>query len=178
MNLRDYANHRRSKGLRGTSHVAVIKAIQAGRLSAPAAVRVGRGWEIDPELADRQWAETTSTATIGSGHHRGKEPAVDVSTRAPAVKVPKNVPPRPVSEAILAAVKAKRETILLHREEEKLLPREQVEKAWAEAVTIARTKLLAVPTRARQQIPHLSLEEVAILDGLIRETLEGLSGGE
>ena len=59
-----------------------------------------------------------------------------------------------------------------------LLPTDQVEKVWANAVTIARTKLLAIPTRARQRIPHLSLEEVAILEELIRETLEDLSSGK
>ena len=58
-----------------------------------------------------------------------------------------------------------------------LLPRDQVEKTWAAAVTIARTKLLATPTRARQRIPHLSLEEVNILDDLLREALEELAGG-
>ena len=58
-----------------------------------------------------------------------------------------------------------------------LLPRDQVEKVWANAVTIARTKLLAVPTRARQRIPHLSLEEVAIVETLIREALEELAEG-
>ena len=59
-----------------------------------------------------------------------------------------------------------------------LLPREQVEKAWANAVAISRTKLLALPTRARQRIPHLSLEEVALIEELVRETLHDLSSGE
>ena len=58
-----------------------------------------------------------------------------------------------------------------------LLPRDQVEKVWANAVTIARTKLLAVPTRTRQRIPHLTLEEVAIVEELIRESLQELAEG-
>jgi len=50
-------------------------------------------------------------------------------------------------------------------------------------VATVKTKLLAVPTRLRQRIPHLSLEEVAIADELIRESLqelaeEGESDGE
>jgi hypothetical protein len=59
-----------------------------------------------------------------------------------------------------------------------LIPRDQVEKVWADAVAIARTKLLAIPTRTRQRIPHLNLEEVSIVEDLIRETLEDLSSGE
>ena len=82
-----------------------------------------------------------------------------------------------MSESVLAAVKAKRETMALHREEKKLLPRDQVEKAMADNYTIIRTKLLALPTRARQRIPHLTLEEVAILDELQREALEDLASG-
>jgi phage terminase Nu1 subunit (DNA packaging protein) len=59
-----------------------------------------------------------------------------------------------------------------------LLPAEQVERVWANSVTIARTKLLGVPTRLRQRIPHLTLEEIAIAEELIRESLEELAGGE
>lgn len=59
-----------------------------------------------------------------------------------------------------------------------LLPADQVQKVWANSVTIARTKLLAIPTRLRQRIPHLSLEEIAIAEELIRESLEELSASD
>jgi len=55
-----------------------------------------------------------------------------------------------------------------------LLPAGQVEKVWDTAVTTAKVKLLAVPTRLRQRIPHLSLEEIAIAESLIRECMEEL----
>ena len=174
MNLTAYAAHRKANGLRGASHVAVLKAIQTGRLISPAVERKGRGWDINPEIADQQWADATHPADRGTGHHRGKGPAV----QRQEIEVPQGVPPRAVSESVLAAVKAKRETIALRKDEGMLLPTDQVEKVWANAVTIARTKLLAIPTRARQRIPHMSLEEVAIVEELIRETLEDLSSGE
>ena len=184
MNLQQYGDHRKALGLRGTSHVAVIKAIQAGRLAPPAVTRKGRGWEINAELADQQWADATDPTERGTGHHRGEEPppaAEPPPTKPPPQRqepgAPKGVPPRAVSESVLAAVKAKRETMALHRDEKKLLPRDQVEKAMADNYTIIRTKLLAVPTRARQRIPHLTPEEVAILDELQREALEELASG-
>jgi phage terminase Nu1 subunit (DNA packaging protein) len=59
-----------------------------------------------------------------------------------------------------------------------LLPAEQVKKVWDNSVTIARTKLLAVPTRLRQRIPHLTLEEINIAEELIRESLQELSDGQ
>ena len=69
------------------------------------------------------------------------------------------------------------------QKEKLLLPADQVERVWANTVATVKTKLLAVPTRLRQRIPHLSLEEVAIADELIRESLqelaeEGESDGE
>jgi hypothetical protein len=59
-----------------------------------------------------------------------------------------------------------------------LLPREDVERAQAAALGISKTRLLGVPSTAKQRIPHLSLEEVEILTTLIREALEELAGWE
>lgn len=59
-----------------------------------------------------------------------------------------------------------------------LLRREDVEQAWAAAVNITRTKLLGIPSVAKQRIPHLELEEVELLTSLIREALEELAAGE
>jgi phage terminase Nu1 subunit (DNA packaging protein) len=183
MNLQAYANHRKALGLRGTSHVAVLKAIERGRLMPPAVVRRGRSWEINPELADQQWADATHPAERGSGHHQGQEPAtVEPAKRAALQRqetgAPKGVPPRAVSEAVLAAVKAKRETMALHLDEKKLLRREDVEQAWGQAVNITRTRLLGVASTARQRIPHLETEEVELITTLIREALDELAAGE
>ncbi len=59
-----------------------------------------------------------------------------------------------------------------------LLRREDVDQAWGRAVNLTRTKLLGVPSVARQRIPHLDVEEVEILMGLIREALEELATGK
>lgn len=62
--------------------------------------------------------------------------------------------------------------------ERELLRREDVEQAWGRAVNLARTRLLGVPSTAKQRIPHLEVEEVELLTGLIREALEELAAGE
>jgi hypothetical protein len=59
-----------------------------------------------------------------------------------------------------------------------LLKREDVEQAWSAAVNITRTKLLGIPSVAKQRIPHLELEEVELLTVLIREALQELAAGE
>ena len=59
-----------------------------------------------------------------------------------------------------------------------LLRREDVEQAWAAAVNITRTKLLGIPSVAKQRIPHLELSEIELLTTLIREALSELAAGE
>ena len=62
--------------------------------------------------------------------------------------------------------------------ESELLRREDVELAWGQAVNITRTRLLGVPSTAKQRIPHLEIEEVELLTTLIREALDELAAGE
>lgn len=64
------------------------------------------------------------------------------------------------------------------QKEGQLLWRENVQQRWAAAVNITRTKLLGIPSVAKQRIPHLDLEEVEVLTGLIREALQELAAGE
>lgn len=59
-----------------------------------------------------------------------------------------------------------------------LLPREEVGQAWDAAVNITRTVMLGVPSKAKQRIPHLTPDEVALLMDLIREALGGLAAGD
>ena len=61
LSQRAYARHRADRGLVGTTHRAVQKAIEDGRISA-ALVRDGSGkvLGIDPDRADRLWAEQTT----------------------------------------------------------------------------------------------------------------------
>jgi hypothetical protein len=44
-----------------------------------------------------------------------------------------------------------------------------------EMFSIARTKLLGLPARLAQRLPHLAAEVVPVLDGLLREALEELA---
>jgi hypothetical protein len=64
------------------------------------------------------------------------------------------------------------------KEANKLLPREEVGQAWDAAVNITRTVMLGVPSKAKQRIPHLTPDEVAVLMDLIREALSGLAAGD
>ena len=111
MNLQAYANHRKTLGLRGTSHVAVLNAINDGRLSEPAVQRQGRSWVINPELADEQWASRTDPSERGAmgiyaPRATGPKPAATVTAEPPPAAV-KGGPPLAVSKQVKAAYEAK-----------------------------------------------------------------------
>jgi hypothetical protein len=61
LSMRAYAARRKSQGLAGGTHVAVRKAILDGRLTAASVTQVGQRTMIEPELADKEWAESTHT---------------------------------------------------------------------------------------------------------------------
>lgn len=56
-----------------------------------------------------------------------------------------------------------------------LVKAEEVELKWVEIVTLARTKILGIPTKAKQRIPDLDTDAVSMLEDIVRETLEDLS---
>lgn len=104
MNARQYAEHRKAKGLRGATHAAVSYAIRDGRLPT-SAKRVGaRGWEINAELADQEWSLNAHREERIAMGPKAPASLADAtvpeprSTRAPAVG-PGNVPNIVHSEA-------------------------------------------------------------------------------
>lgn len=67
LSIRGYAAYRASKGLPGGTAWAVQKALRDGRL--PGAKKDARGnWQIDPEVADREWLENTDPTRAESAN--------------------------------------------------------------------------------------------------------------
>ncbi len=204
MNLQQYADHRKALGLRGATHVSVLRAIKNGRLQSPAVERQGKGWEIDPVLADEQWTQATDPAPRGTNASPGPWPGPKAATPgSQALTAKQNQPPakarpsRPPAQALAddspepeeipsyndsrARSEFEKANILEMDRKAKantLLPREDVGQAWDAAVNITRTVLLGVPSKAKQRIPHLTPDEVAVLMDLIREALSGLAAGD
>lgn len=58
-----------------------------------------------------------------------------------------------------------------------LVPVEEVEAKFVDAVTAAKTKLLGLPKRIQQRMPHISVEDVRVIHELVREALEDLAYG-
>ena len=51
----------------------------------------------------------------------------------------------------------------------------EVEAKWVEVITISRTKVLGIASKAKQRIPDLTQDQIAILEDIVREALEELA---
>ena len=56
-----------------------------------------------------------------------------------------------------------------------LVPAADVEAKWIEIITLARTKTLGIPSKAKQRIPDLDAGAMVTLEDIVRETLEDLA---
>lgn len=59
-----------------------------------------------------------------------------------------------------------------------LVPAAEVKAVWAGIINQARSKILAIPARARQQLAHLTAKDVEALDAECRRTLEELANDQ
>lgn len=148
MNLQAYAKHRKEQGLRGTSHVAVLKAIESGRLTEPAVRKVDGRWHIDATLADQQWAGNTDP--------RGAlpPPPAPIDTRQPHPAG--GGPSLAEAKRARAVWQAERERIELQQLKGELVSTAEVK---AEAFNIARVvrdNMLAIPDRVIPTLASMS----------------------
>lgn len=137
---------------------------------------------IERDNLEQRWAAITRTRT-DSPH-----PLRPVAERTKPQPKPPPPPPRAPEPEELPAYNDSRarseyekaNLLELQRKTQEglLLRREDVELAWGQAVNITRTRLLGVPSTAKQRIPHLEIEEVELLTTLIREALDELAAGE
>lgn len=61
--------------------------------------------------------------------------------------------------------------------EKRLVDAGEVSQKWNELVSIARTKILGVPSKAKQRIPDFPQDAFVILEDIVREALEDLANG-
>jgi len=172
LSQRAYARHRAELGLPGTTHRAVQKKLQRGCITANA------DGLIDSDAADAAWA-----ANSDEGYRRN--PGQEARARAPAVHraaAPAadragDPVPGTLAEAALREKTYKAELARLEYEERsgKLLPADEVKLRWQGIVTLARTKVLGLPAKIQQRLQHLEPADVAIIEELVRETLEELA---
>lgn len=173
----------------GVTSEAVYAAIRTNRLSV---VRTGDGRELVNSATMREEWERNTQKRIG----RGPKPPAGTIERTPLrpgeaeAKQHTPAPPPPPSdlartteivpdynESRARTEHLKAELLELERKQKEqiLVKSEDVEAKWVEIITLARTKILGIPTKAKQRIPDLDTDAISLLDDIVRETLEDIA---
>ena len=179
LSIPEYAKHRRIPANK------IHKAIQSGRLETSIIREGDRWWIPDAAAADVEWTANTrqklpsvqresTTEQIGSaGNGSGDNGAPGTTSAYRAAR------------DLLAAAQAEREQAMAGIAQLNLRSRrgELIEAADARAqitdlVVSCKTKLLGLPTRIAQGLPHLAAADVRAIAALIREALEELADSE
>jgi excisionase family DNA binding protein len=168
----------------GVSRTAVYKAIKQGRLPV---VRTADGRElIKSETLREDWyANTMKKVGVGPKPPMGeqefpperpqRERSIPEVERLAAPEPGELVPDYNESRARTEYLKA--ELLELERKEKEglLVRAADVEAKWVEVITISRTKVMGIPSKAKQRIPDLTQDQVVVLEDIVREALEELS---
>lgn len=183
ISLRAYARHR------DVSATSVHRAIESGRL-VKCVVRdaAGKFRGIDDvALADREWTESTDlakapTAVIERAEEQQHTP-VDGSGEESATALDNSASAGTVDPERLSPLmrqkywQAKTAELDYKRQVGELVDAKDIEAKIADEYSKVRTKMLGVARKAKAQLPHLTREDVATIDGLIREALQDIATG-
>jgi phage terminase Nu1 subunit (DNA packaging protein) len=163
--------------MRGVSVMAVSNAVKTGRLVASVARVNGQPKIRDATLADREWeANTDLSKAPGYVKQRGTDrpagPGRPTKSDDERVYLGMSLGDASAAEKVWKARIA--EMDFLERSNAVVDAKEMTSKL-IDVYTRCRTKLLGIPTRVKQQLPSLSVRDVAAVDALVRETLEELA---
>jgi len=169
----------------GVSPEAVYAAVKSGRLSVKKDA-FGKP-VVDSETMREEWAKNTQTKIgigpkpAGPGRERkalrSREDRVSSGGEQPRIsKTQESIPDYEESRARTEHLKAELLELDRQQKEGLLVKAEDIALEWSEIITRARTKLLGIPTKAKQRIPDLDTDAIGVLDDIVREALEDLAG--
>ena len=144
---------------------AVSKALKNGRLDDAVVNRQGKIF-LKNDGARKIW-ESTSDPLRSSGSILRPKKVISTENEP--------IPDFNASRAKREAMMARLAEIDVEEREKVLVPSADVESQWVQLVTIAKTKVLGIPTKAKQRIPDLDKNAMSLLDEIVLETLEDLA---
>jgi len=160
----------------GVSNAAVYRAVKEGRLSV-VATKDGREL-INSETMRTEWdANTQRKIGVGPKPPAGQSNWPERRAKRAPMRPADEVPDYNESRARTEFLKAELLEIERAEKEGRLINADDVSAKWAELVTIARTKIMGIPSKAKQRMPDLSADDAVLLEEIVREALEDLAGG-
>ena len=135
---------------------------------------------VNSETMREEWSKNTQKR-VGRGPKPpagAPKPSRPRQERIPQGRISRTAESIPDYEESRARTEhLKAELLELERKQKQalLVPAADIELKWVEIVTQARTKMLGIPTKAKQRIPDLDADAMTVLEDIVRETLEDLS---
>lgn len=165
MGVREYARYR------GTSHVSVLNAIKAGKLSGSLTRDPKNKPIINSELADREWPKSSKEVF--------KDKAVKDSDLRGVREEDKPLAGSMASARVVRETYMARMAKLDYEERtKKLIDVDEVKKEWMKIASLFKTKVLGIPSKARQRLSSISDKDYYILEQIVSETLEDISNDD
>lgn len=162
--------------IKGVSATAVKKAIDSGRL-VNCLVRDPKYKKprLDPVIAAQEWEKNTDH----NKRHTGNDVRPAPERAAAFEKAPENPggQVQPTAKQILDNYKARLAKLDYEERAGILVNAEKVKAEWLKLITESKTKLLALPSKAKSNLPHLEASDIAALEIMVREALEDLARG-
>ena len=155
----------------GVSPAAITHAIKKGRI-VPVR-RDGKEW-IDGETLREQWGNARSR--MRNVNSRVPKPGV-VGDVGKVSRAAEDLPDYNESRARTEWLKAELMELERAEKEGELVRADEVSKTWGDLVAITRTKMMAVPSKAKQRIPEIPADAFVALEEIVREALEDLADG-
>ena len=155
----------------GVSPAAITHAIKKGRIVP--VQRDGKEW-IDGETLREQWGNARSR--MRNVNSRVPKPGC-VGDVGKVSKAQEDLPDYNESRARTEWLKAELMELERAEKEGELVRADEVSKTWGDLVAITRTKMMAVPSKAKQRIPEIPADAFVALEEIVREALEDLADG-
>ena len=164
--------------MKGVSRSAVSQKKRAGILNG-AIVNVNGKDVLNKDEALRLWETNMvphiSQLTKVEGDNR-KTTVVEVESRKTTNT--DEIPDFNTSRSKREAMMARLAEIDVEEREKVLVSAAAVKSSWAQIISLARTKVLGIPSKAKQRIPDLDTSAMTRLEDIVRESLEDLASSD
>ena len=150
--------------LKNVTPQAVYKAINQGRVT-PVVDNDGKVM-LDKDAFETDWEKTYHPNQMkkANNYHKPRQKAV-IS----------DIPAYEESRARTEHLKAELLDIERKQKEQQLVDSKQVQAKWLEVKSIAKNKVLGIPSKAKQRIPELDVSAMNCLEDIVRESLEEIA---
>ena len=147
----------------GVTIQAVYMAIKQGRLTA---IKDNQGKiVINSDTMKDEWAKRSEPKLIKKIEHKTYKSSQSET----------EYPEYGESKARTEHLKAELLEIERKQKEEQLVSSKEVKATWLQLIALAKTKVLGIPSKAKQRIPDLDVSAMNCLEDIVRESLEEIA---